>query len=405
LSSASIAHRMSWMANRVTTRPEDMAYCLLGIFSVHMPLLYGEGDQAFLRLQEEIMKASYDQSIFAWRVPGASGLTGILATSPEYFRHSGHILPSFTSSEPYSITNRGLRISLNLQLWGTSNQADLQNTSENNQFLATLDCIDGRWLGESSRLLAIRLVRVQRNSNDFARMHPPGITRLEAVSYDRNAKPYTIYIATRFEAFKRTERNDYEARVLIKNIDLHHFTLRLFQSVEANESRNPTQFIIKIPHIPATVAHAMVFEKNWVSQYDERTAILVTIGSNYAPHLQFRPKNPNRTSRDLDYIAFDAHVGESDSLRDPVKLLTTAQQLFAPYSLGMELFVGDFAVTVKQAPVNDGLFDPHVLNALVRIRELTAWSHRPPNGRKWQHPAMQVNDHYSELEDSICALS
>jgi hypothetical protein len=47
----SIAKRMSWAADRETTRTEDLAYCLLGMFEVNMPLLYGEGERAFLRLQ------------------------------------------------------------------------------------------------------------------------------------------------------------------------------------------------------------------------------------------------------------------------------------------------------------------------------------------------------------------
>jgi hypothetical protein len=47
----SVAKRMSWASNRKTTRMEDTAYCLLGIFEVNMPLLYGEGERAFLRLQ------------------------------------------------------------------------------------------------------------------------------------------------------------------------------------------------------------------------------------------------------------------------------------------------------------------------------------------------------------------
>ena len=63
---ASIAHRMSWVSNRTTTRPEDIAYCMLGIFDVNMPLIYGEGSKAFSRLQEEIIKVSDDHSIFAW---------------------------------------------------------------------------------------------------------------------------------------------------------------------------------------------------------------------------------------------------------------------------------------------------------------------------------------------------
>ncbi|KAH8883340.1 hypothetical protein GQ53DRAFT_699532, partial [Thozetella sp. PMI_491] len=67
LSGASIAQRMSWAANRVTTRAEDIAYSLLGIFDVNIPPIYGEGGkQAFFRLQEAIMKQSEDQSIFAW---------------------------------------------------------------------------------------------------------------------------------------------------------------------------------------------------------------------------------------------------------------------------------------------------------------------------------------------------
>ncbi|KAI1160061.1 heterokaryon incompatibility protein-domain-containing protein [Nemania serpens] len=64
--SASIAHRMAAVADRITTRPEDIAYCLLGLFNVNMPLIYGEGTMAFVRLQEEIMKVSDDHSIFAW---------------------------------------------------------------------------------------------------------------------------------------------------------------------------------------------------------------------------------------------------------------------------------------------------------------------------------------------------
>jgi hypothetical protein len=69
LEKVSVAQKMSWAAYRQTTRVEDMAYCLLGIFDVNMPLLYGEGTKAFLRLQEEIMKVTNDHSLFAWGAP------------------------------------------------------------------------------------------------------------------------------------------------------------------------------------------------------------------------------------------------------------------------------------------------------------------------------------------------
>lgn len=66
----SIATKMSWAATRETTRIEDRAYSLMGIFDVNMPTIYGEGDKAFIRLQEEIIKRSHDQSIFAWNLLG-----------------------------------------------------------------------------------------------------------------------------------------------------------------------------------------------------------------------------------------------------------------------------------------------------------------------------------------------
>ncbi|KAI1413823.1 HET-domain-containing protein [Hypoxylon sp. FL1857] len=62
-----VAEKMNWVAKRETTRVEDIAYCLLGIFGVNMPSIYGEGLEAFRRLQEEILKRSGDQSILAWR--------------------------------------------------------------------------------------------------------------------------------------------------------------------------------------------------------------------------------------------------------------------------------------------------------------------------------------------------
>ena len=45
---------------------EDEAYCLLGLFSINMPTLYGEGRRAFQRLQLEIVKQSQDTTLLAW---------------------------------------------------------------------------------------------------------------------------------------------------------------------------------------------------------------------------------------------------------------------------------------------------------------------------------------------------
>ena len=66
VSQVSVARRMSWAAGRMTTRPEDEAYSLMGIFDVNMPTIYGEGRKAFQRLQEEIMRRTPDTTLFAW---------------------------------------------------------------------------------------------------------------------------------------------------------------------------------------------------------------------------------------------------------------------------------------------------------------------------------------------------
>ncbi|KAI6020592.1 heterokaryon incompatibility protein-domain-containing protein [Pisolithus marmoratus] len=86
----SVAQIMSWAARRVTTREEDRAYSLMGLFGVHMPMLYGEGKNAFRRLQLEIVKETGDHSIFAWRT--RMPRTGsVLAEDPRDFLGCGYI--------------------------------------------------------------------------------------------------------------------------------------------------------------------------------------------------------------------------------------------------------------------------------------------------------------------------
>ncbi|KAB5586239.1 heterokaryon incompatibility protein-domain-containing protein [Coniochaeta sp. 2T2.1] len=78
-----VARRMSWAARRAATRVEDVAYALLGLFGINMPLLYGEGENAFKRLQQEIIRSSDDQSVFAWNYGAKS--PPLLAPSPRHF--------------------------------------------------------------------------------------------------------------------------------------------------------------------------------------------------------------------------------------------------------------------------------------------------------------------------------
>jgi hypothetical protein len=86
----SVAQKMKWASNRKTTREEDIAYCLMGLFDVNMPLMYGEGTRAFFRLQKAILEMGSDHSILAFR-SSSSNLIGVdganfLAPNPSLFR-------------------------------------------------------------------------------------------------------------------------------------------------------------------------------------------------------------------------------------------------------------------------------------------------------------------------------
>jgi hypothetical protein len=157
LEHVSVAKRMCWASKRKTTGVEDIAYCLLGVFDINMPLLYGEGNKAFLRLQEEILKISSNHSLFAWGMPSTISqsrsceqvesncfsqvqgqkelssehgdsnveglkrplLQGLLADSPVDFSNSGNIIPIPLAVEGFvspTLINRAIRVSLRFRI-------------------------------------------------------------------------------------------------------------------------------------------------------------------------------------------------------------------------------------------------------------------------------------------------
>jgi hypothetical protein len=114
---ASIGTKFSWTAARQTTRTEDMAYCMLGIMRINMPMLYGEGERAFYRLQLEVIRQTNDHSIFAWEsIQSERQITTLLAPSPTYFGNSvpsqASVLTRPLESSSYEITNNGLRATM-----------------------------------------------------------------------------------------------------------------------------------------------------------------------------------------------------------------------------------------------------------------------------------------------------
>ncbi|KAH9936792.1 HET-domain-containing protein [Epithele typhae] len=94
---ATIATRISWAAHRKTTRPEDAAYSLFGLFGVNMPTLYGEGRNAFCRLLMEISKTSRDPSILLlgtrWYANNLGEIQSALRQNIPRNRTCRHLLP------------------------------------------------------------------------------------------------------------------------------------------------------------------------------------------------------------------------------------------------------------------------------------------------------------------------
>lgn len=163
-----VATRMGWAAHRETRRVEDMAYCLMGIFGVNMPILYGEGGRAFLRLQEEILKTSQDQSMLIWRTsaatldgsssslslsqqPQSERRSHFLADSPRHFN-----LRTFGGQEnPARFGMRMTGLGLELRVWkcpcrvsyapaappfALNGRSDRGQAEESRKWLAVLDC-------------------------------------------------------------------------------------------------------------------------------------------------------------------------------------------------------------------------------------------------------------------------
>ena len=178
----SIAKRMSRASERQTTRTEDIAYSLFGIFDVNMPLIYGEGHKAFIRLHEEIMRDSSDQSLFAWKASKASGFNrrGILAQSPLEFRESGNVIsyPGHSTYEAYSFTNLGLGIKMRL----------LESTIKQHALTGLLHCFREEC---PQRPLEISLAPLGPGTKVFARDNPD---KLSSCKNPVQATAQIIYI-------------------------------------------------------------------------------------------------------------------------------------------------------------------------------------------------------------------
>lgn len=160
---------MRWAAGRQTTRVEDIAYCLLGLFDVNMTPQYGEGKKAFIRLQKEILSQDDDQALFAWHVNkndvgSPETLFGLLADCPDRFLEIGStelVTPKSIGGQPVTVTPRAINIELFLIPCHDKGRAD---------FLAILDCEITKT--ESRQAPAVYLKRHWGTGDQYSKVLP-----------------------------------------------------------------------------------------------------------------------------------------------------------------------------------------------------------------------------------------
>ncbi|KDR70924.1 hypothetical protein GALMADRAFT_813202 [Galerina marginata CBS 339.88] len=114
---SNLRQRLAWSSSRLTTRVEDMAYCLLGIFNVNLSIAYGEGDMSYYRFQRAIMEQSNDRGLFQW-YGHPSTLSSMLAKEPKCFSSDRQPIDTDAVTSlvdpTFMLTNHGLRLSVSL---------------------------------------------------------------------------------------------------------------------------------------------------------------------------------------------------------------------------------------------------------------------------------------------------
>jgi len=227
---ASIAQKMSWAARRRTTRLEDQAYCLMGLFGVNMPLLYGEGKRAFLRLQLEILSKSDDESIFAWEERSNDGLipqSGLLAESAEWFRDcEGVQKETFDPNrQPHVMTSKGLRLDLLLKRCDSKSS----HTGANAVYDAPLNCKVFSKNGSSSFMV----LRLFSTLGEYNRMEGLEKWPIEQTASKVNMDRKTVYIKQ--DGYNSSTVQDYESsttktlKVVFEIEELHSLGFRLLE--------------------------------------------------------------------------------------------------------------------------------------------------------------------------------
>jgi hypothetical protein len=332
----SAATKMSWAAYRTTKRIEDRAYSLLGIFGVYLPLLYGEGNHAFERLQEEIIRGSNDESIFASNWHG-----DLLPRSPEAFRDGARIVAwteteseTFTSREPYSLTNMGLHI-----------QLPLLKGSQDGRFIGVLAC---RYQDDFRGPIGLDLSLASGRHNVYYVNHPRLlVVNLAEYNLEETAKFIYIlqpnsHVFTRMNrrSFVPTPQTQRESKCLIRNVSSFEIC-----NLVPWDSWNKDALTLWLP-MCSTIEAAFVI----VKPFSKRFAVLFSY--TYSQQTQQKPSWSNGS------VMLIPLEGKDSDIPEDVGILLDAHRSdlqSAPSSADFDVMVGSsiraFSVKIERENV------------------------------------------------------
>ncbi|KAK7442000.1 hypothetical protein VKT23_016278 [Stygiomarasmius scandens] len=344
----SIAQKMSWAASRETTRPEDQAYCLMGLFGISMSPIYGEGGQkAFMRLQQEIMKISDDRSIFAWIAsPEENESRGLLAKSPYEFRVSGDVGASDSGSlgnkSSFSFNNNGLHIHLPL-LPVSSNDDSL--------FLAPLQCQTKR----DGLYLSLYLRRMSE-SGKYIRCFTSELFLTSSVPTLEDPQELVV---TESQLFQRAQRSRKECRV---KMELLPRAQQYITHVDKYDLK--TSVFRRIPDIEgfqldAAIWHLLCLEcKSQTTQSKERLFVSIKQDTSGIARLElFMVPAGVDIYGFVDYLKAKSHPGDGYADRISVHLGDNGEMIFRLHMAGKDAKLEiDYIPQNSRKPISPRVF-------------------------------------------------
>lgn len=357
----SVAQRMSWAGSRNATRTEDIAYSLLGVFQVNMPLLYGEGQQAFLRLQEIILQRDQDQSLFAWSfqprfIQDAQDGSffqhqGLLAWSPKLFKNCGKIV---TLRQPVGLESEiryfsgGHHLEMTV-LWF-------------NYPLGPVGILPCRYTDQPEHLIGILLKAREQNGDNFpapSNMHATDFVRYDNGTFlvhvsdyplDSLSGPQTVHIYKRIDRqfnnvtlFPNPTVRDYHGTLTIRNLSTY-----LFHSQFPPEGTSPTWRFSK-PHAALSIDFKETevqrcilafYKKKAVSRRSNKLVILI-LEWNYIDN-----RDPERCVRGSCRAMEGGNVSAEDI---PRKMTTWWEKYFHRESMTWEGPTSEFRTHTHKA--------------------------------------------------------